>query len=404
MRITVTQPITFHAIIVAGGQGLRTGLHMPKQFVALKGRPVLEWSAAAFALHPSCQSLIIVVPSGQEHHAASQLNNVDATVVSGGATRQASVRAGLAALPTLRDNDIIMVHDAARPGLSQEVIDRLLEAFADAAISGAVPALAVADTLAFGDGRLGAVVPRDGLVRIQTPQAFRAKALISAHAQSSGDGASDDAQIVRATGGTVAIVAGDAKLEKITHAGDLALVEAIVGHGQPPQCAQSRVAVGSGFDVHRLVAGDGLWLGGVFIGHDKSLEGHSDADVALHAITDAVLGTISDGDIGSHFPPGDAQWRGVSSDQFLKHAVRLVEQQGGTITHIDCTIICEQPKVGPHRADIRARIADIAQLPISHVSVKATTTERLGFTGRSEGVAAQATVTVMLPMGEHGDG
>jgi 2-C-methyl-D-erythritol 4-phosphate cytidylyltransferase/2-C-methyl-D-erythritol 2,4-cyclodiphosphate synthase len=290
---------------------------------------------------------------------------------------------------------LVLIHDAARPGLDKAMIDRLLDAFNDQIVEGAVPVLPVDDTLARAGSALGDVVDRSELVRVQTPQAFRLAAIRAAHAAWRGEAASDDAQMIRAKQGVVAMVEGRRELEKVTHQGDLEQVELMLSHG--PLTGALRSAVGMGFDVHRLIDGDGVWLGGVLIPHDRKLEGHSDADVLLHAITDAVLGAIGEGDIGHHFPPSDPQWRGASSDRFLAHACALVAEKGGRIDHVDATVMCEAPKVGPHRQNIRERIATIMSLPAVRVSIKATTTERLGFTGRGEGIAAQAVVTVRLP-------
>jgi len=391
--------LAFHAVIVAGGRGERAALGLPKQYALMGGQPLLRWSAAAFAAHPACASLTIVVPAGDEARCAEALVGIDHRCVAGGATRQASVHAGLQAL-TADDDAIVLIHDAARPGLTAAVIDRLLIALDDAAVAGAIPVLAVADTLAqdAGGGVLGGVVPRDGLMRVQTPQAARLGLIRHAHAAWAGAAASDDAQMLRAMGGRVQSVPGAPSLEKITLAEDLAMMERMLAPPAPcPAAAATRMAVGSGYDVHRLVPGDGLWLGGVHIAHDRALLGHSDADVALHALTDALLGALGDGDIGSHFPPSDPQWRGAASEAFLAHAQGLALVAGGRIEHVDCTIICEAPKVGPHRERIRANVARILAVPLARVSIKATTTEKLGFTGRQEGIAAQATVTLRLP-------
>ncbi len=407
----MSAPLAFDAVIVAGGQGLRTGLPLPKQYALLGSRPVLLWSVDAFAAHPGCRTIVIVVPAGEEARTRNLLGARDATITVGGETRQQSVLAGLQQLSAIAGlqqlsaipggqsaaQPIVMVHDAARPGLRREVIDRLLDALADVRHAGAVPTIAIADTLARADGMLGDILGRDGVVRVQTPQAFRLASLLAAHARWTQGTASDDAQIVRAAGGQVATVRGDARLEKITYAGDIEMIGAMV---RGERNFSQRTAVGMGYDVHRLIAGDGLWLCGIFLPHDRGLEGHSDADVALHAITDAILGTIAAGDIGTHFPPSDPQWRGAASDQFLLHARNLVIGLGGTIGHIDCTIICEQPKVGPHRQAMQARVAELLGIDASRVSIKATTTERLGFAGRGEGIAAQAIATITLPDGE----
>ncbi|MEQ1687626.1 MAG: bifunctional 2-C-methyl-D-erythritol 4-phosphate cytidylyltransferase/2-C-methyl-D-erythritol 2,4-cyclodiphosphate synthase [Sphingopyxis sp.] len=390
--------LPFIAIVVAGGQGVRAESSVPKQYLPLGSKAVLAWSVDAFLAHPACSKVIVVKPADDDR-ADAALAGRTVHWATGGATRQQSVAAGLKVAAELGAEDsVVMIHDAARPGIDNRVIDVLLAALLDREISGAVPVIAVADTLARGEATvrgalLGDVTPRDGLVRVQTPQAFRYAAIRAAHAHWTDDAASDDAQMVRANGGKVAMVEGSTRLHKLTTADDLTEMEhMIAGRGTV------RIAVGMGYDVHRLVSGDGLWLGGVRIAHDKGLDGHSDADVLLHAITDALLGTIADGDIGAHFPPSDPQWRGASSDRFLAHAARLLAARGGSITHVDCTIICEQPKIGPHRIAMHTRIAAILGLPLSRISVKATTTERLGFAGRGEGIAAQAVVTAMLPV------
>ncbi len=385
---------SFAAIIVAAGKGERSGLGIPKQYSLLGGRALLRWSVEAFARHPDCAQIIVV--TDDEAAARAALRHCDVVYRPGGSTRQASVASGLMAL----DNSgikLVMVHDAARPGLSQAVLDRLLQAFAEPTISGAIPALPVADTLARGgrvqgEGELGETVPRDWLWRVQTPQAFRTAALVGAHGAGLIRDATDDAQLVRAVGGRVVIVQGDPLLDKVTQPGDLERLERLLCPAIAPGTAVTRT--GLGFDVHRLVPGDGVWLGGVHIPHSHSLLGHSDADVVLHCITDALLGAISRGDIGEHFPPSDPQWRGAASDRFLAHACAVAREDGFTVRHIDCTIMCEAPKIGPHRSAIRARIAEIAGVALDDVAVKATTTEQLGFTGRGEGIAAMAVVTV----------
>ncbi len=372
------------AIIVAAGKGERAGGDVPKQFAPLAGRPLLAHSYAALSTHPAIGDVVIVIGPGQEDALRNAVG--DARHVIGGATRRDSVTAGLNAVT---DAEHVLIHDAARPFLTAAVIERLLAAL-DAA-PGAVPVLPVADTIARADAVLGDTLDRSNVVRVQTPQAFHLDAIRAAHAAwPDGQEATDDAQVLRAHGEQVVTVEGDAMLEKVTHPGDFAAAEA-----RHAAAMISRSA--SGYDVHRLEAGEELWLGGVLIPHDKGLSGHSDADVALHAITDALLGTIAAGDIGSHFPPSDPQWRGAASDQFLAHAASLVAGRGGIVDFVDLTIICEAPKIGPHRESIRMRIADILRLDASQVSVKATTTERLGFTGRGEGIAAQAVATVRVP-------
>ncbi len=394
----MSEHIFFHALIVAAGRGERAGLDLPKQFADLGGKAVLRWSAEALLAHPACVGLTVVVAPDAVARALAEaaLSGLAVTLVPGGTERQQSVAAGLAALDDRAA--LVLVHDAARPGVDAAVIDRLLAVFADAEMQGAVPVLAVADTLARSGDGLGETVDRQGLVRVQTPQAFRLPALRDALSAWDKGPATDETQVVRASGGRVALVEGSRLLDKITLPGDLEHMAVLLGATKDEVVTSWRCAVGSGYDVHRLIAGDGVWLGGVWIAHDRSLEGHSDADVALHAITDALLGAIGEGDIGQHFPPSDPQWRGAASDRFLAHACALARGKGGRIDHIDCTIICEAPKVGPHRDAIRARIAEICGLPLDHVSVKATTTERLGFTGRGEGIAAQAVASVALPL------
>lgn len=382
--------MTVAAIIVAAGKGARAGGSVPKQFALLCGKPMLMHSVTALSLHLAITDITLVVGEGQEDDAREKLGGCMNFVklVTGGAERRDSVRAGLEALDA-KGVTRVLIHDAARPFLSAAVIDALLAALDHA--PGAVPALPVADTLARGDALLGDNVPRAGLNRIQTPQAFHFDAILAAHrAWPGGEEATDDAQMLRRMGQDVMLVPGDPMLEKITHPADFAAAEA-----RHAATMISRSA--TGFDVHRFEAGQELWLGGVLIPHDRGLSGHSDADVALHAITDALLGTIGAGDIGMHFPPSDPKWRGAASAQFLEHAAGLVRDQGGIVDFVDVTIICEAPKIGPHRETIRASIAAILALPVSRVSLKATTTERLGFTGRGEGMAAQAIATVRLP-------
>jgi 2-C-methyl-D-erythritol 4-phosphate cytidylyltransferase/2-C-methyl-D-erythritol 2,4-cyclodiphosphate synthase len=366
------------ALIVAAGKGERAGGPVPKQFAPIAGRAMVAWSHAAFAAHPSIDEVIVAIAAGQEALLAAALPGV--RFVIGGATRADTVRFALAAID---DAGRLLVHDAARPFVSARVIDRVLAALDDA--DGAVPVLPVVDTLVAAGG---ATVARDGLSRVQTPQAFRFDILCRAHGAWDGSAPTDDAQMIRALGAAVALVQGDPMLEKVTFAGDVASAEARIGW-------ESRTA--TGFDVHRLEDGEALWLGGVHIPHHQGLSGHSDADVALHALTDALLGTIAAGDIGQHFPPSDPQWRGAESGQFLRHAASLVSARGGQITFVDLTLICEAPKIGPHRAAIQQRIAELLALSTDRVSVKATTTEQLGFTGRGEGIAAQAAATIRLP-------
>ncbi|PTD15828.1 bifunctional 2-C-methyl-D-erythritol 4-phosphate cytidylyltransferase/2-C-methyl-D-erythritol 2,4-cyclodiphosphate synthase [Sphingomonas fennica] len=380
------------ALIVAAGKGERAGGGLPKQYRPIGGKPMLAHAIQAFSRHPAIDRIQLVIGAGQETLCAEAMAASGAPPalflpsVTGGATRRESVMRGLEAIGKAR---LVMIHDAARPFLPAAVIDRLVASLGGA--EGAVPAIPVADTLARGGPELGEVVPRDGLVRVQTPQSFVFDAILAAHRAWPGEReATDDAQILRAAGHAVAIVAGDPALEKITFQEDVMTAEQRLG-------ARMVTRVGMGFDVHAFADDTDLWLAGISIPHSRGLAGHSDADVALHAITDAMLGAIGDGDIGSHFPPSDPQWRGAASDRFVEHARGLIEAAGGVIDHVDLTIICEAPKIGPHRDAMRARVAALLRLPERGVSIKATTTERLGFTGRGEGIAAQAIVTVRVP-------
>jgi 2-C-methyl-D-erythritol 4-phosphate cytidylyltransferase/2-C-methyl-D-erythritol 2,4-cyclodiphosphate synthase len=370
------------ALIVAAGSGVRAGGDTPKQYRHLGGRALVAHAYAAFASHPAVYEVIVVVAPGAEDLAHDALGA--ATIVAGGQSRRDSVRLGLHHVTA----PLVLIHDAARPLVPAAVIDRVIAALEE--VDGATPMLPVADTLAMDDDELlGEIVSREALVRIQTPQGFRTSVLIAAHVHWPEDAeATDDAQMVRRLGGDVRLVQGDAMLDKVTHPEDFAIAEARIAF-------ETRSA--SGFDVHRLETGEQLWLGGVLVPHDKGLSGHSDADVALHALTDALLGTIAAGDIGTHFPPSDPQWKGADSAQFLQHAASLIVERGGRIDFVDLTIICEAPKVGPHRDAMRTRIAALLDLSPDRVSIKATTTERLGFTGRSEGIAAQAVATVSVP-------
>ena len=378
------------ALIVAAGRGERSGSALPKHFAMVAGRPMVVHSHAALAGHPEVDAVVVV--TGTEHFPALEAALGPVQRVAGGATRRQSVLAGLESIAAAGGADRVLIHDAARPFLPGRVIDRLLGALESA--PGAVPVLAVADTVARCDDALGDVVPRDGLVRVQTPQAFAFSDILAAHRGWSGDAEpTDDAQMLRAAGGAVVPVTGDTMLEKVTYPDDFAAAEARAA-------ARYRVRSATGYDVHRLEAGEELWLGGIQIPHDRGLSGHSDADVGLHALTDALLGTIGAGDIGTHFPPSDPQWKGAASDRFLVHAAELIHARGGIIDFVDLTLICEAPKIGPHREAIRARIAELLNLREDQVSIKATTTERLGFTGRSEGIAAQAIATVRIPEAE----
>ena len=375
------------ALVVAAGSGSRAGGDLPKQYRPIAGKPMLTHAVDRLRA-ADIDHVQVVIGDDQEQAFREAIGNrpVPAPVV-GGATRRESVLNGLEALAAASP-ERVLIHDAARPFLPSVVVDRLQLALDDGA--GAVPALPVVDTLARSDAGLGDIVSREGLVRVQTPQAFRFSDILAAHHAWTGDEATDDAQVARAAGLGVAIVEGDPALEKVTFDEDFRRAEAWLS-------AQLSTRTGLGFDVHAFAPGDQLWLGGVAIPHEKGLAGHSDADVALHALTDALLGTIGAGDIGDHFPPSDPQWRGAPSSLFLEHARDLVEQAGGRIVHCDVTIICEAPRIGPHRAAMRERIGQLLRLAPGRVSIKATTTERLGFTGRKEGLAAQAVASVELP-------
>jgi 2-C-methyl-D-erythritol 4-phosphate cytidylyltransferase/2-C-methyl-D-erythritol 2,4-cyclodiphosphate synthase len=371
------------ALIVAAGKGERAGGGVPKQFRLLAGKPLVAHAYEALAAHPRVDAVLVV---GNEAPLRAALGDRPLLgIAEGGATRRLSVLAGLEAIEALGGAEMVLIHDAARPFTPPDVINRLLEALDSN--QGAIPVLPVADTLARHDGTLREAVDRDAFVRVQTPQAFRFGDIMTSHrAWTAANEPTDDAQMARAAGFDVALVAGDPMLEKITRPEDFTAAETRFG--------RRAFRAGMGFDVHRLAEGEELWLGGILVPHTKGLAGHSDADVALHALTDAILGAIAEGDIGSHFPPGDPRWRGAPSFRFLEHAAALVERRGGRIEHVDLTIICEAPKIGPYRDAMRARIAALLRLAEGRVSVKATTTERLGFTGRGEGIAAQAVATV----------
>lgn len=376
--------MTVTALIVAAGTGERVGGVVPKQYRMLGAKPVLAHAVDALAAHPAINSVRVVIGTGQEQLARAALGDrAVGDLLFGGATRAQSVENGLAAIA----GNAVLVHDAARPFCPPAVVDRLLSAleFHD----GAAPVLAAGDTLARAGATLGEAVDRHGLVRVQTPQAARLAALRQAFAAWSGPAPTDETSVLRAAGMTVAAVAGSTMLDKITTRDDFDRAEMWLAGQMVPR-------TGSGFDVHAFAGGGPLMLGGIAIPHDRGLAGHSDADVVLHALTDALLGAAGLGDIGTHFPPSDPQWKGVASALFLAHAAALVRAEGAIIDAVDCTIIAEEPKIGPHRAAMREKIAAIAGLDIAQVSVKATTTEGLGFTGRREGIAAQAIVNVRM--------
>jgi 2-C-methyl-D-erythritol 4-phosphate cytidylyltransferase/2-C-methyl-D-erythritol 2,4-cyclodiphosphate synthase len=375
--------MTTTALIVAAGKGERVG-GLPKQYRLLGGKPVLRRAVEALASHPAIARVRVVIGAGQEALAQAALEGVDiGDLVEGGAERADSVRAGLAQI----DGDAVLVHDAARPFCPPEVIDRLLAPLEF--FEGAAPVLAVGDTLARASDKLEEPVDRCGMVRVQTPQAFRLDALRVAYDRWTGITPTDETTVARAAGLSVAAVEGDAALEKITTPADFHRAEALLAARLTPR-------TGIGFDVHAF-AGDGpVMMGGIAIPHSRGLAGHSDADVVLHAITDALLGAAGLGDIGEHFPPSDPQWKGTSSDLFLAHAAGLIRERGGMIDHVDCTVICEEPKVGPHRLEMKRKVAAILGLDEHQVSIKATTTEGLGFTGRREGIAVQAVANIRL--------
>lgn len=380
MSDALSQP-AFAAVVVAAGQGLRAGQPLPKQFALWRGKPVVRHSAEALAA-AGIAPIVVAIPEGAEDVAVAALAGISGVrLVTGGVTRQQSVRLALEALAGSAPAGVL-IHDAARPGLTAPVIARLLAALATHAA--AIPVLPVVDSLAHAEGALmGAPARREALRRVQTPQAFRFEPILAAHREWPGaPTAGDDAQVAQAYGLDVALVDGDEALHKLTFASDFA---------RPAPALR----IGTGFDVHRLEDGAELWLCGVRIAHHQGLAGHSDADVAIHALVDAILGAIGAGDIGQHFPPGDPQWRGASSDRFLTNAIGLATEAGYGVGNVDVTIICEAPRIGPHRDAMRARLAELLAVDIGAVSVKATTTEKLGFTGRGEGIAAQAVASLV---------
>jgi len=378
------------ALVVAAGRGHRVGGQIPKQYLTLGGRPILRHSLAVLAAHPDVDAVRAVIHPDDRalyDQAAAGLDLLDP--VPGGAERQDSVRLGLESLEPL-EPEYVLIHDGARPFLPMGVVDRVIAALATH--PSAIPALPQADTLKRGDDKdlIAGTVDRAGLWRAQTPQGFHFQAILDAHRAATGQALTDDAAVLEAAGNRVALVPGSEDNVKVTTLGDLARAERRF-------LVAAETRVGTGFDVHAFGPGDHIILGGVCIPHTHGLMGHSDADVALHALADAIYGAISAGDIGRHFPPSDERWKGAPSHVFLNHAGSLVQALGGRVVHLDLTLICEQPKIGPHRAAIAARISEIVGLEGGRVSVKATTSERLGFTGRSEGIAAMASATVALP-------
>jgi 2-C-methyl-D-erythritol 4-phosphate cytidylyltransferase/2-C-methyl-D-erythritol 2,4-cyclodiphosphate synthase len=378
----------FSAVIVAAGSGSRAGPGAAKQWRTLAGKPVLRWSAEAL-LAAGARELVVVVAEGAQADAAQALEGLSGwRTAIGGAVRSKSVQAGLQAL-TGPDDEPVLVHDAARPFVTRIHVEALMAALAEA--DGAIPALPVADTLKQSVGGHTLTASREGLWRAQTPQAFRRLRLIEAYAAWSAEAdPTDDAAVIEAAGGHVALVRGDPMLMKLTWPEDFAMAEWLAG-------AARVTRVGQGYDAHRFGPGETVWLCGVEIAHDAGLIGHSDADAGLHALTDALLGAIGEGDIGDHFPPSDPQWKGASSDRFLTHAIELLSARGGRVVNADVTLICEAPKIKPHREAMRARLADLLGVEVGAVSVKATTTEGMGFTGRREGLAAQAIVAIETP-------
>jgi 2-C-methyl-D-erythritol 4-phosphate cytidylyltransferase/2-C-methyl-D-erythritol 2,4-cyclodiphosphate synthase len=380
----------YWAVIVAAGAGQRAGPGEAKQWRSLGGRPVARWSAEAL-LAGGARELVVVVGQGQEAVASAALAGLDGwRLIRGGATRSESVRAGLAALQA-PDEAVVLVHDAARPLLKAAHLARLLEALERR--PAAILALPLADTLKHDDGtgRIDATPSRAGLWRAQTPQGFRLGALKAAFAAwPVGEEPTDEALVIERAGGEVELVPGDPALMKLTYPEDFAMAEQLA-------LGARTLRIGQGLDAHRFGPGERVTLCGVEIPHTRGLVGHSDADAGLHALTDAVLGAIGEGDIGDHFPPSDARWKDAPSDQFLAHAVGLVRARGGRLVNLDVTLVCEQPRIKPHREAMRRRLAELTGLPLDAVSVKATTTEGMGFAGREEGLLAQAVAMVELP-------
>jgi 2-C-methyl-D-erythritol 4-phosphate cytidylyltransferase / 2-C-methyl-D-erythritol 2,4-cyclodiphosphate synthase len=369
----------FAAVVVAAGAGMRAGLAVPKQFAPWRGKPLVRHSVERL-IDSGAGPVVVAIPEGADEIARDALSSLRGIrFVTGGPTRQASVRAALEALGA-NEPAKVLIHDAARPVCPRDVIERLLEALRDH--PGAIPVLPVVDSLAHAEEALMASsADRETLRRVQTPQAFRFPDILAAHRAWTGElTAGDDAQVAHAAGLAIALVEGDERLRKLTYAEDF--------------MTSPFPRTGTGFDVHRLADGEELWLCGVRIPHERGLAGHSDADVALHALVDAVLGALAAGDIGQHFPPSDPQWHRAPSSRFVEHAVALAHEAGFAVGNVDLTLICEAPRIGPHREAMRARLAELLGVGIAAVNVKATTTEGLGFTGRNEGIAAQAIATL----------
>jgi 2-C-methyl-D-erythritol 4-phosphate cytidylyltransferase/2-C-methyl-D-erythritol 2,4-cyclodiphosphate synthase len=383
------------ALVVAAGRGTRLGAPLPKQYLSLGGVAVLRHSVLALRRHPAVTAVRVVIhPSDRELYDAAVAGIDLLSPVAGGAQRQDSVRNGVESLAD-RPPDRILIHDGARPFLDNATIDRVLVALASH--DGAIAALPVRDTVKRGEaGLIAATLDRSTLWRAQTPQGFRYAAIRSAHQAAAGLELSDDAAVAERAGLSVALVEGSEENFKVTTMDDLARAERLLATGL------GDIRTGQGVDVHAFGPGGRVFLCGIEIAHSHGLVGHSDADVGLHALTDALLGAIGAGDIGMHFPPSDPKWRGAPSHRFLRRAADLVASQGGVIAHVDVTLICERPKIGPHREAMTARIAEILGIARGRVSVKATTTEKLGFTGREEGIAAQAIATIRLPFRDGG--
>lgn len=385
------------ALILAGGRGIRAGGDMPKQYRKIGGKPLLHYTLAAFADHPEINAVRAVIhPDDETRYAEAAEGLALEPPVFGGATRQESGFNGLKSLSVLAPEKVL-IHDGARPFVSPETISRVIETL-DNAVA-VLAALQVTDTIKKqdADGTVAGTVSRDGLWRAQTPQGFCFNEIWAAHQNCAGRDFTDDASIAEADGHRVRLVVGNEDNFKVTQPDDFARAEAHLH--QTAKSAEhdlSGIRTGSGFDVHRFCAGDRVILCGVAIPHSQGLAGHSDADVAMHAVTDAILGAIAAGDIGAYFPPSDPQWKNAESEIFLAKAADLVRDRRGTINNIDVTIICEAPKIGPHRDTMRARMSEILDIPPEKIAVKATTTEKLGFTGRGEGIAAQATATIWL--------
>jgi 2-C-methyl-D-erythritol 4-phosphate cytidylyltransferase/2-C-methyl-D-erythritol 2,4-cyclodiphosphate synthase len=382
---------SIYALVLAAGRGTRFGGTLPKQYLRLAGTSVLRHAVTAFATHPRIDGVMLTIrPEDRAAYDAAIAGLDVLPPVPGGAERQDSVRLGLEALAARRPSRVL-IHDGARPFPGAALIDRVIAALDTA--PAAIPGLPLGDTIKrVADETIVETVDRTGLWRVQTPQGFDFTAILDAHRAAAGKALTDDAAVAEAAGIAPLIVAGSEENLKVTTADDLAAAERLIA------VRQGDIRVGQGFDVHPFGPGDRLMICGVEIPHGAGVVGHSDADVGLHALTDAILGAIGAGDIGTHFPPSDAQWKGASSDRFLAHAAGLVRANGGSIAGLDVTIICERPRIGPHRAAMVERVAAIVGIAPDRVSVKATTTEKLGFTGRGEGIAAQAVATVRLPL------